>query len=174
MLIDDFLPEYDFEEIHAVRIQASAVDVFRSLREVDFSESTVIRWLFKLRGLPTANMNVEGFQHLNFEVLGETLNREFVLGLVGRFWTLSGDLKKIDSNSFKRFDQAGYAKTAFNFALDEDGNGTRLTTETRIKCLDEESRQSFGFYWTFIKPFSGLVRTEMLKLIKQKAELTAV
>jgi hypothetical protein len=46
-----------------------------------------------------------------------------------------------------------------------------LTTETRIKCLDNESRRSFGFYWMFIQPFSGLIRMEMLRAIKRKAEL---
>lgn len=174
MLIDDFLPEYDFEEIHATRIKASPESVFRAVHEVDYSESTIIRWLFRLRGLPSANMNLDGFRRLKFEVLGETLNREVVIGLIGRFWTLQGDLKKIDADSFKQFDSAGYAKTAFNLAIEEDGNATRLMTETRIKCTDDESRRNFGFYWMFIRPFSGLVRTEMLKLIKQRAELAAI
>lgn len=174
MLIDEFLPEYDFEEMHAARVNAGADKVFRAVREVDFTDSAVIRWLFRLRGLPTANMNLDGFRRMKFEVLGEALNREVVIGLVGRFWSLNGDLKKLDGDSFKRFDDAGYAKTAFNFTLDEDRAGTRLQTETRIKCMDEESRRSFGFYWMFIRPFSGLVRTEMLRLIKQKAETAGV
>ena len=173
MLIDKFLPEYDFEEIHATRIKASAANVFRAVHEVDYSESAIVRLLLRLRGLPSANMNMEGFRRLKFEILGEAVNREVLLGLVGRFWTLQGDLKKIDANSFKSFDEAGYAKTAFNFTLDEDGGGTRLTTETRIKCLDAESRTSFGRYWMFIQPFSGLIRMEMLKTIKQHAEAGA-
>lgn len=170
MLIDEFLPEYDFKEMHAARVHASADRVFQTLHAVDYTESAVIRWLFRLRGLPSAKMDLEGFRRLKFELLGETLNREVVIGLVGRFWSLQGDLRRIDANSFKRFGQNGYAKTAFNFSLDEDGGVTRLTTETRIKCMDEESRRNFGFYWMFIRPFSGLVRMEMLKLIKAHAE----
>ncbi len=107
---------------------------------------------------------------LRFETLGETANKEILLGLAGRFWTLNGDLKKIDAGSFKEFDEAGYAKAVWNFSVDETNDSTYLTTETRIKCLDTESRKSFGFYWTFIRPFSGLTRVEMLKTIKRKAE----
>lgn len=98
------------------------------------------------------------------------VNKEVLLGLAGRFWKLSGDLRKIDARSFKEFDERGYAKTVWNFSLDETGGETNLTTETRIKCLDAESRRSFGFYWTVIRPFSGLIRMEMLKIIKRKAE----
>jgi hypothetical protein len=97
-----------------------------------------------------------------------------VLGLVGRFWTLGGDLKKIDAESFKAFDTAGYAKAVWNFSLLPDGPATRLSTETRIKCTDAESRRRFGFYWTFIQPFSGLIRREMLGLIKRKAEAAGI
>jgi hypothetical protein len=96
--------------------------------------------------------------------------REMLLGLVGKFWTLKGDLKKIDADSFKAFETPGYAKAVWNFALRPDGNDVRLTTETRIRCTDADSRRRFGFYWTFIRPFSGLIRMEMLRVIKNKAE----
>jgi hypothetical protein len=96
-----------------------------------------------------------------------------VIGLVGKFWTIAGGLQKIDAGSFKEFDTAGFAKAVWNFSLSPDGANTRLTTETRIKCLDEHSRRSFGFYWMFIQPFSGLIRMEMLKIIKRRAEMHA-
>jgi hypothetical protein len=170
MLIDDFLSEYDFVERHGVSIRAAATDIYRAANEVDFSESFLIRWLFRLRGLSSEKVTLDSLKTSRFAILGETLNRELVLGVVGRFWTLKGELKKIDAESFKRFDSAGYAKAAWNFSLSPDGDDTRLTTETRIKCTDDESRSSFRFYWTFIRPFSGLIRTEMLRLIKNKAE----
>jgi hypothetical protein len=81
----------------------------------------------------------------------------------------------VNAENFKAFDKSGYAKAVWNFSIDADGpedEVTRLTTETRIKCLDEGSRRSFGFYWTFVQPFSGLIRMEMLKTIKRKAELS--
>ncbi len=172
MLIDDFLSEYDFIETHGISIHAGAADIYRAANEVDFSESFVIRWLLRLRGMSGETVTLRSMKRSHFEILGETLNREMVIGLIGKFWTLGGGLQQIDAASFKRFETAGYAKAVWNFSLAEAGGNTRLTTETRIKCMDADSRRRFGFYWTFIQPFSGLIRTEMLKLIKRRAELS--
>jgi len=170
MLIDSFLPEYDFSETHDIKIRATAENVFRALNEVDLCESAVIRWLFRLRGLPTREMTLREMKRLRFEVLGENENRELLLGLAGRFWTIRGDLQRINSGNFREFDERGFAKAVWDFSIDESEGETRLTTETRIKCLDAESRKKFGFYWTFIQPFSALIRKEILKAIKRKAE----
>jgi len=170
MLIDEFLSDYDFVEKHGISIQAGPADIYRAANETDFAESFIIRSLFWLRGLSTENVTLASLKTSRFEILGETANRELLLGLVGRFWTPWGDLKKIDAESFKKFDTAGYAKAVWNFALRPDGEATRLTTETRIRCLGSECRRSFGFYWLFIRPFSGLIRMEMLRAIKRKAE----
>ena len=155
---------------HDIAIRANAGNVYRALNEVDFSKSLIVRWLFRLRGLPTEKITLRSLRKLRFETLGETFDKELLLGLAGRFWTIGGDLKKIDAESFKKFDEAGYAKTVWNFSLDEANGQTNLKTETRIKCLDLESRRSFGRYWMFIRPFSGLIRKEMLKLVKLRAE----
>jgi len=170
MLIDSFLPEYDFGETHDIKIRATAKMVFRALDEVDLCESAVVRWLFRLRGLPTREMTLREMKWLRFEVLGESENRELLLGLAGKFWTVRGDLRKINSQNFREFNEKGFAKAAWNFSLNEAADETRLTTETRIKCLDAESRKKFGFYWTFIQPFSALIRKEILKAIKRRAE----
>ena len=170
MLIDEFLSEYDFVETHGISIHARAEDIYRAAGEVDFSESLLIRSLLFLRGLSTEKVTLESLKRSRFEILGETPGREILLGLVGRFWTINGDLKKIDADSFRKFNASGYAKAVWNFALRPDGPDVRLTTETRIRCMDADSRRRFGFYWMFIRPFSGLIRTEMLRLIKNRAE----
>jgi hypothetical protein len=170
MLIDEFLPEYDFSETHNIEIEATATNVFRVLNEVDLCESAIVRWLFRLRGMPTKRVTLRELRKTHFEMLGESENRELLLGLAGKFWTPTGNLQKIDSNNFRQFREKGFAKAVWNFSLDETKGETLLTTETRIKCTDAESRRKFGFYWTFIQPFSGIVRKEMLKLVKQKAE----
>jgi hypothetical protein len=81
-------------------------------------------------------------------------------------------MKKIDAESFKKFDTPGYAKAVWNFSLRPDGPDSRLTTETRVKCTDSDSRWRFGFYWMLIRPFSGLIRMEMLRTIKRRAEMS--
>jgi hypothetical protein len=170
MLIDEFLPEFDFEERHSVTMAGSADRVSQVLKDVDLCESWVVRWLFRLRGLPTSRVTLANLPMSNFETLGEVPGRELVLGLVGKFWTIGGGLRKIDRDSFCEFNEPGYAKAVWNFSVEPVRGGTQVTTETRIKCLDEQSHRNFGIYWMLIGPFSGLIRTEILKATKRKVE----
>jgi len=174
MLIDEFLPVYDFSERHETRVRAAAEKVYAALDSTDFSESWMIWSLLALRGLgwsqSSKKTTLRDMTRDGFAVLGEKPNEEILLGLAGKFWTLTGSLQKIDAGNFKEFKKEGFAKAVWNFSLAESNGETLLKTETRIQCLDEESRQSFALYWTIIKPFSGLIRTEMLRLIKEKAE----
>ncbi len=172
MLIDDFLSEYDFDERHAIDIAASPETIYQAAKQVDFSESFVVRWLLRLRGMSTTGLTLENFSYSRFKVLGEMPGKELLIGLAGRFWLPWGDLQKIDATNFREFEKAGYAKAVWNFSVSADGDVSHLTTETRIKCLDASSRRSFGFYWTFIQPFSALIRMEMLRAIKRHSEAT--
>lgn len=170
MLIDDYLPNYDYVETHDIKIRAAAENIYRALWEFDVCESRIARWLFFLRGLPSDKMTLKDLKRVNFEILDKIINRELVIGLAGRFWSIKGDLQNVTAENFRQFDKKGFAKAAWNFSIEEAGDESRLKTETRIQCLDNESRRSFGFYWTFIQPFSGLIRMEMLKIVKRKAE----
>lgn len=170
MLIDEFLPEYDFAGTHSVRIRAIREKVFGLIDEIDFCESAIIRRLLFLRGISNGNMRLRDLRETNFEILGIRDNRELLLGLAGKFWTLSGHLQKVTAENFRGFDKKGFAKAVWNFSLDDEGRETILSTETRIRCPDAESRRKFALYWTFIRPFSGLIRREMLKIVKKKAE----
>lgn len=170
MLIDDFLPDYDFEEKHGITIRAGADRVYRAANDVDFSDSFIVRWLLRLRGMSGEGVSIRNLERSSFKILAETVNKELLIGLAGRFWTPWGDMQKVDASNFREFEKPGYAKAVWNFSVDGSAEETRLTTETRIRCMDEASRRSFGFYWTFVQPFSGLIRMEMLKTIKRKAE----
>jgi hypothetical protein len=170
MLIDEFLAEYDFEEKHSIAIRADAATVYEAAQDVDFGESLIVRVLLRLRGMSADALSLRNLRYSKFRILGERPARELLIGLAGRFWTPWGDLQDVTAENFKAFDRTGYAKAVWNFSLLADGPDTRLTTETRIKCLDAKSRRSFGRYWMFIRPFSGLIRTEMLKTIKHRAE----
>ena len=171
MLIDEFLAEYDFEEKHSIAIHADALTVYEAAHDANFGESLIVRTLLRLRGMSADALTLRNLSYSKFRILGERPAKELLIGLAGRFWTPWGDLQDVNAENFKAFDKSGYAKAVWNFSVDADGANTRLTTETRIKCLDESSRRNFGFYWMFIQPFSGLIRMEMLKTIKRKAEI---
>jgi len=108
---------------------------------------------------------------MRFILLGEKPNEELLLGLVGRFWTASGELRRLDAEGFRSFKEQGYAKAAWNFSLAERPDGSvLLETETRVYCLDQSSRRRFQLYWLVVGPFSGLIRRDVLQAVKRSAE----
>lgn len=167
--MDQFLSQYDVAKRYQIDIQAPVEAVYPLIRQLDVSNSALIRWLFRLRGLPQGCLNLEGLTKTGFVILAEKPPREMVLGLAGRFWRLAGDIQHIKAQEFQAFNPPGYAKAAWNFSLHQtEENNTQLSTETRVYCMDERSREKFKKYWMVIGPFSGLIRKEILRTIKRK------
>ena len=181
-LIDEFMPEYDVSEYHETRIRAPIGKVYDSLRTVDLRTSFIVRLLLELRGLPDLlsrhrrsrdhRLNIETLLKNGFVLLGENPPNEIAFGLAGRFWTAAGGRCRVkDAGEFRDFDHAGYAKAVWNFSLVEEGETScRLATETRVRCLDYQSRRRFRLYWSVVGPFSGLIRREALRTIRNAAE----
>ena len=181
MLIDEFLPDYDVVERHSVEVQAPSVAVYRAVRDLDLSESRIVRWLMAIRGLPALlkpkkrrpelRLTLDGLLESGFVILGERPRQELLLGTVGRFWTPSGGAQQVGADAFRHFATPGYAKAVWSFYVSEQPDGTtQLVTETRVRCLDGASRRRFRLYWLFVRPFSGLIGKMVLRGIKRKAE----
>lgn len=92
------------------------------------------------------------------------------MGLIGRFWRPTPELVRIRAGEFVEFADRRYAKAVWDFGLEQNESGVLLTTETRVRCLSIKSRLAFRFYWTFIGPFSSLIRKEMLRVIRNTAQ----
>lgn len=189
MLLNDFLPEYEFHEVHTVRVNAKAEQVFRAMKELTASElSPLIFLLMKIRSLPAklsrretprpspAGPFLEQMVQGGFIHLAEVPGREIVFGLIGQFWKPDGGkaLSIHEPNAFLAFDDARYAKVAANlFVQDIDGE-VRCSTETRIHALAPATRRKFAFYWGIISMGSGIIRVLWLRAIKRKAEKLGV
>jgi hypothetical protein len=120
---------------------------------------------------PASTFTLQDILASGFVVLAEEPDREIVLGLVGRFWTLGGGIRRISPSEFAGLAEPGYAKAAWNFYLvPQTGGTTHLVTETRVLCTDEASRRAFLRYWRLIGPFSGLIRRQMLATVRKEAE----
>jgi hypothetical protein len=170
MWIDHYLPRYDVRAQYGIDIQAPLPRVFEAARSLDLRGSRIARWLFRLRGLPEANLTLEGMKRWGFVVLAEEAEREIVLGLIGRFWARSPEIQSLPPEDFIGYNQPGLAKAVMNLAFFPGADGiVRLTTETRVYCLGAASRRSFQRYWLLIGPFSGLIRKEWLRLIKRRS-----
>lgn len=171
MLLDEFLPAWDVRRIHATDVDARPDRVFAAVRRLDLSGSPINRVLFAARGLrASGGLKLSDLMTRGFVLLGEDPPRELVLGLVARPWTLMGGIRRLDPEGFRRFDRPGYARIGWSFLVEPRERGTRLSTETRIRCTDDASRRRFAWYWRVIGPFSGVVRREALTLIKRDAE----
>ena len=172
-LLDDYLAEYDAIERHQTNIAASSEAVWEALQRADFSRSATIRWLLWLRGMGArrpAALTLATFQSRGFAILEERPPDHVVLGLIGRFWTPTGQLVSVDRESFLGKPPEGTARAAWSFELEPLGGGaTLLATETRVQASDEQSRRSFKRYWRLVGPFSALIRREMLGQVRREA-----
>ncbi|MDX2452342.1 hypothetical protein [Desulfosarcina sp.] len=171
MYIDQFLPQYDVMARYETTVQASVMRAYTAARHLDMHESTIIRMLYRLRGMPAKGLTLDGMIDSGFVLLADDAGQEILLGLIGRFWTPSGYLEKVDAAGFAAFHQPGLAKAAFNIAFTPLSEAScRVTTETRVYCPDKTSRRRFRIYWMLISPFSGWIRKEWLRIIKARAE----
>ena len=180
MLIDRYLPEFDFNEVHSIEVEASQAQVYHALVTADLGRPLVVRVLMGLRSIPSLlagrpkdrrPITIREAADAGFGLLAEEAPREIVLGIEGRFWQLQPDVCAADAAAFERPIPNGMARAAWNFVVEPIGEmRARLTTETRIKCGDESSRRRFGRYWTLIQPGSALIRLAILRQVSREAQ----
>ena len=70
------------------------------------------------------------------------------------------------AEEFLAYDRADTCKAIVDFRI---GAGT-LSTETRVHVADPASRRKFRRYWLVIRPFSGLIRIQLLRAARRRAE----
>ena len=171
MLIDKYLPDFHYSEKHSIDILSNRGTIAAELENSDFSDSKVIRLLFWLRGMPSKSISMSRLTDGGFVELERIANDEIVIGLIGQFWKANGNLQKFDTLQFQNFNTPNFLKAAWNFKIyAREGGWCSLSTETRVFCTDESSKRRFAKYWFFVKPFSGLIRMEILKVVKKASE----
>jgi hypothetical protein len=173
MLIDKFVPRYDFRESHRTTILASRRVVRRALEEWQPQESLLWRVLLRFRGLGRSRGTLrEWAENGGFICLADTED-EIVYGQAGRFWAIRerralASPRSVDE--FRSFDRPNYAIAAMNVHIESLGpHVTGLSTETRVRAIGTRARWLFRFYWLLIRPFSGLLRQSMLRGIRKRA-----
>ncbi len=186
MLLDQYLPVYEFNELHSVAVHAPPEKVFSAMKSLTPAElSPWIFWLLGIRNLPATIMGkdsphttsqkpfLEQLYEGGFIALAEEPTREIVFGLIGQFWKpVGGDGPKVASaQEFLAFDHPDFAKVGANLAVTEvDAGHVRCSTETRIHASDPRTCRKFAFYWRLISMGSGFIRILWLRAIKRKAE----
>ena len=140
---------------HAVAVEGSAAELDRALREVTFGEVPLVRALVFARGLglPRRDQNVLDAIVRRSRVIENVPGEGVAVALDGQFWRLRGRGPEPAAHAIVRFRA-------------EDG---LLSTETRVD-VPRASRRKFARYWRLVRPFSGLIRRQVLQAAKRRAE----
>jgi len=187
MLIDQWLPEWQFGEYHERRVRASPGQLFAAIRRVRSSDIVLFRTLAFLRN---PRRDGQGEHILNapeekpildvalaggFILLGEEADRELLLGAIVIAppevvrSAHRGNVPSLDQALFKTLGRPGFARVVMNFRVVPESDGwTRVTTETRVHAVDRPTRRQFAQYWRVIYPGSWLIRWSWLRAIEAR------
>jgi len=190
MLVDQWLPEWQFGEYHERRVRASPGQLFAAIKRVRSSDIFLLRTVTHLRN---SSLDGQGEHILNppeekpfldvalaggFILLGEQADRELLLGAVVIAppdivrTARRGNVPSLDPALFRTLGQPGFARVVLNFRVVPESDGwTRLTTETRVHAVDRPTQRQFAQYWRVIYPGSWIIRWSWLRAIETLCEL---
>lgn len=183
--IDGWMPSWQFAEVHHIRSRATPKALMDAAEAYRPDDDVMIRSALALRESPgrlAAALGLGGvlggalarrarFGKDDFLPLGRQGHRALAYGLIGRFWEPGYGLVKVpDAQAWRAYAEPGVAKLLLAFQTRPDGDGTRITTVSRLACPDAATQRRIALYWALIRPVSGLIRGRMLKAIRQVAE----
>ena len=185
MLLDQYMPLFHFRESHQALVRAKPERIYKVARRFDLAHSRPSKLLFAMRGISrqleknhsrdlAAQYNFKDFEKLGFLLLEEIPPYEFIFGVAGKLWGLKPEIVRLKQSEFIGFQADGMIKVGGNLQVSQLGNNLcRVSTETRIFCCGLKAKGKFRAYWTVVRPFSGLIRLEWLRLIRAEAESEA-
>ncbi len=182
--LDEFVPEYQFAEAHAIVVQAPVTTTWDAVLAVTARGVSFFRALTWIRRAgrpgPESILNPEPDAPLlavatrtSFITLAEVPHTEILVGIpvvVPHGWRPVG---RLTPGAFRELRQPGFALAAMNFRIEELAAACRVTTETRIFATDAAARRQFALYWRLIYPGSAFIRRMWLHAIKKRAERPA-
>ena len=191
LLIDQFLPTYDLAILYSRVFRAPPKQCFETVVDFDLFQIPVFRVLIGARGLPlrladavrrqdrqagasdAPTFRLRDLPSIGWMLLGERPGAELVFGQVGKPWKLRGSTPTdpVTPAEFAAFGQPGFAKLVESTRVDPYGErSSMVTTETRVKCTDPDSRRRFRRYWLVVGPCSHLLRRTALGVFSRKLE----
>ena len=157
--LDRIMPRWQFNERHAIHIDAPPERVYAAVRAVTADDIRFFRTLTAIRrlGRPLPpgilNANKEPILDLatrtSFRWLANDPPRELVVGT------------RITARTV----------ATMNFLITPDARGgSSVTTETRVYAATGSAARAFAVYWRVIQPGSDIIRRSWLRAIKRRAE----
>jgi hypothetical protein len=184
--LDDILPVYRHRERHATQIAATPEAIWSALHAVSASDLRLTRVLTTIRalparlpgsrvprgGIPADRGFIQAFLERGYRELRVDPPWTLVAGAAGQPWRLRGGetANVVDLEGFRAFARPGFVLIATSFELEELGDRTRLSTETRVQPTDAAAARAFRPYWWAIRAGSGLIRRDVLHAVRRHAE----
>ncbi len=178
--LDEFVPAWQFREIHTRSVAAPPARVFESLKRVtadDIALFNMLTWIRRGgRAAPESILNAGGggapiidvATRSGFVRLAEDAPRELVIGTV--VVAPYGTTGAVTPEIFKKAMPPGFALAAMNFLVTPDGaGGAVISTETRVFATSTGARRRFARYWRVIYPGSAIIRRMWLRAVERRA-----
>lgn len=182
-VLDRFMPEYEVRERHEAAVAAPADQTFAAARELDLGRAPLVQGIFAARQLfmggraaPPSPPRpfVDEALALGWRVLAETPGRQLVFGAVTQPWQADVVFRGLAPEEFAAFAEPGYVKIAWTIEADPLGTDLSLfRTETRVATTDAAARARFRRYWAVVRPGIVMIRLEMLRQVRRRAERLA-
>lgn len=173
-LIDTLLPRWDVHEVHGIDVAASPERTWAALEQVTIGELPLTCVLMTVRGLGrrrTTALDRTFIEAASFLVPLAEEQGDRVAGMVGRPWRLRPTHVPIaGAEDFVAFHEPGWVRVATDFRVVPAAGGSRLETETRIQGTDAGARRRFARYWRFVGRGSALIRHDVLRAVRRRAE----
>jgi len=177
--LDELLPEPDHVTRQSRWIAAPPSAVWDALHAVKLTGLPVTVVLSAARFLPML-LAGKGFGQLHdrpfldvvpVPLLSSEAPSSVVFGGALQAWRLTGGAEppELDAAGLRDWSEPGWVKAAMDFRLTPVGNGTELSSETRVVATDDATRRRFAAYWLFVQPGSTAIRWEVLTAVALKA-----
>jgi hypothetical protein len=177
--LDEFVPAWQFREVHTRHVNAAPARVFEAIKAVRADEIALFRALTWIRRggrpLPPGILNAGSQEPIvdvatrgGFVILADDAPRELVLGAIVA--APRGPRTPLTADRFRQPFPDGFALAAMNFRITPDGAGSSIvSTETRVYANSPAVRRRFAAYWRVIYPGSAVIRRMWLRAIDRRA-----
>lgn len=168
------LPEATFVERHDRIIDAAPEQIWSALTALSWSDLRVTLPLILIRtGGRARAARVPMLARGPVDEIAAEPPRCWIGARIGKPWQPRPEFVPgpLTLDEIVAFAEPGWLKYGMEFQLHPLPDGrTTVTTTTRCVATDEAARRRFARYWGVIRPFSGLVRRDMLHALAVAAE----
>ena len=159
--LDRVVPTPALLEVDEIDLAVPLARAWEILRHGDLGGSPLVHALFALRTLPDRlskrqagdlTLRIDDLkssaEHPGFQVLVDDVNREVVVGAIGKVWHLEIPfVHAVDAEAFRAFSEPGFVKVASAIRVSPLGESdTHVVMELRVDATNADSWSKFRRY----------------------------